>query len=304
MLNAINRMNFDVFVGIDWSGAKSSARTHSISLSWCESGDVPPQLLKGPQNRRDISNWIVENALSGKRMFIGIDCNLGYSTNVITRQFGPHASAFDLWEKVDALNKQDQNFNADLFWKNYKYETYFWSSGKKPDWYNQKSLRRLTEQQCMLLGLGIPECPFKFIGPKQVGKGGLCGMRLAKYLSEHFGKKICIWPFQNVTDSTHIVMSEIYPRLFWNKAGLRNIKVTDMDTLNNALNHFHSLPLKGVGMITDHDCDALITAAGLRDYIQSKYAKNNSLFDIPNHILPIIKSEGWIFGVNTREICG
>lgn len=302
MISVSDQIDFAMYVGIDWSGAKHPMRTHSISLSWCKKGNEPPQWLDGPLSRKDVADWIIKNATlpSRGRVLIGIDCNLGYSADIITDQFGIHAAASDLWHEVDALNQRDDNFNAELFWKNQKYKKYFWVSGKTPDWYNQRNLRRMTERKCISDGLGVPECPFKFIGPKQVGKGGLSGMRLVKFLSEYLKEKICIWPFQNITDTTQIVIAEIYPRLFWNKTGMRNVKVSDMETLNRALYHFNSRPIHGDYLITDHKSDAAITSVGLRDFIQSRYAKNNLLFDIPDNMLPIVKSEGWIFGVNTH----
>jgi hypothetical protein len=158
---------FDMFVGIDWSGAKSSIRSQAISLSWCDKGDSAPELLSGPLSRKDIANWITNMSSKNLKMMIGVDCNLGYSSNVVIEQFGPSATAMDLWHEVERLNQQDDNFHAEQFWKNKKYENYFWVSGKRPDWYHQQDLRRITEQRCISSVLGIPECPFKFIGPKR-----------------------------------------------------------------------------------------------------------------------------------------
>lgn len=294
-------MEFDIFVGIDWSGAKYPLNSHSISLSWCQAGDTVPYYLEGPLSRRDVANWIIDKAANGLRIFIGIDCNLGYSANIIAQQFGQHASASDLWDEVDRLNRQDANFNSNLFWNDQQYKKYFWTYGQKPDWYDQQSLRRLTEKECILQGLGFPECSFKLIGPKQVGKGGLSGMRLVKFLSDTLKDRICIWPFQTAQSVAQIVMCEIYPRLFWNKAGIGNVKVTDIESLNKALHYFGSQPVLQKSSFTDHNSDAMITAAGMRYYIQSDMALHNLFFDIPISILPLVKSEGWIFGVNTQR---
>lgn len=291
-------IDFDIFIGIDWSGAKYPIQSKAISLSWCGRGDAPPQLLSGALSRRDIANWILEMSSKNLRMMVGIDCNLGYSSNVVIDQFGSLATAMDLWCEVEALNELDDNFHAEQFWKNTKYKNYFWTTGKQPNWYHQQDLRRITEQQCISSGLGIPECPFKFIGPKQVGKGGFSGMRLAYFLAKELNKKICIWPFQEIESCTDIILTEIYPRLFWNKAGMGNKKVRNISDLNKALSYFKSKPIECQTNLSDHNTDAIITAVGIRDLIQSGYAENYNLFNVPDYILDVVRREGWIFGVD------
>lgn len=291
-------IDFDIFVGIDWSGAKYPIQSKAISLSWCRKGGTPPQLLSGALSRRDIANWILQISSQNKRVLIGIDCNLGYSSNVIIEQFGEFSTAIDLWQEIEKLSYQDNNFHAEHFWKHDKYKNYFWSSGKQPDWYHPQDLRRITEKQCILSGLGIPESPFKFIGPKQVGKGGLSGMRLAYFLVKELNKKICIWPFQEIQSCTDIILTEIYPRLFWNKAGMGNNKIRNISDLNIALSCFKSKPIECHTNLSDHNTDAIITAVGIRDLIQYRYARNYNLFDTPDYILDIVRREGWIFGVD------
>jgi hypothetical protein len=116
------------------------------------------------------------------------------------------------------------------------------------------------------------------------------------------GEKISIWPFQEIKSSSQIILTEIYPRLFWNKAGLHNKKVRDVSDLNAALYHFKSKPVLGQSHLNDHNTDAIITAAGMRDVVQSGYARTHHLFNIPDDISDIVGREGWIFGVNTRGI--
>lgn len=84
----MNQMiDFDIFVGIDWSGAKYPIQSEAISVSWCGKGDASPQLLSGALSRRDVANRILQISSQNKRVMIGMDCNLGYSSNVMIEQF-------------------------------------------------------------------------------------------------------------------------------------------------------------------------------------------------------------------------
>ena len=127
-------------------------------------------------------------------------------------------------------------------------------------------------------------------------------MRLAHFLVKELNEKICIWPFQEIKASSQIILTEIYPRLFWNKAGLKNKKVRDVNDLNTALHHFKSELIVGQFYLSDHNTDAVITAAGIRDAVQSGYAYSDDLFKIPDYLFDIVRREGWILGVNTNGI--
>lgn len=291
-------LNFDQFIGIDWSGALSPVQTKSIAVSSCERGSAAPKLLKPPSHkywsRSDVAAFILDLLNTDKRILIGIDANFGYAAEVIEAQFGKGANYRDLWRAVDDGSKGAPNFFAQKYWQSWP--QYFWTEGKRPDHITLP--RRVIENECGKAGLGWPESPFKLIGPKQVGKGGLAAMRLAHYLKETASDKICIWPFEvEIADKAQIVISEIYPRQFLKRSGHGNAKVKTLDDLNIALSYFASKPMSGMAEISDHDTDAIISAAGLRWLCGEGKALTADL-SLPEKLRgqnPLV--EGWIFGV-------
>lgn len=286
--------NFDVFVGVDWSGAKSPMRTKSIALAGLHQTSSQIELYDQIRSRTAVFEWILAQINSSYRILVGVDCNFGYAQEVGVQQFGVSYDHRDLWAEVEACNEGKENFFAGGFWQHPKYAKYFWETGKKPVGFSMP--RRLTEVICGEAGMGWPESPFKLIGAKQVGKGGLSGMRLAYHLKKQLGEKVCIWPFeQHLCMSAQIVITEIYPRQFIRRAGLGSKKL-DLKSLNTALEFFKSAPIKDKN-ITDHDADAIVSAAGLRYLCGGKETVPQRLAYPKMLDTKRASREGWIFGV-------
>ena len=107
--------NFDTFIGIDWSGAKSPIYTPSIAVAACERGDVAPTLIRNQSNRNNWSrNDVFEyiQTLKG-RTLIGIDANFGYSEVIGVSQFGKSYDYNDLWQEVEQKSMQDKALPQD-----------------------------------------------------------------------------------------------------------------------------------------------------------------------------------------------
>ncbi|MFP4314165.1 MAG: hypothetical protein ACLFR0_07545 [Alphaproteobacteria bacterium] len=294
--------NFERFIGIDWSGAKTPIHTKTVAVAECAKGVEPPNLIapitpKG-WSRADVSKWIKNLTLSSKRILIGIDANFGYAQEIAQAQFGNNVSYLDVWREVEKTCAATPNYFAQGFWETWP--QYFWSEGKKPAHITLP--RRMVENACGQAGLGWPESPFKLIGPKQVGKGGLAVMRMAYDLKKELGDKICIWPFEHeIADSAQIVISEIYPRQFLKRSGHGNAKITTLPQLNTALSYFQTKPIKDMADISDHDSDALISAAGLR-WLCGREEFIPRALHYPA-LAPDQRSsrvEGWIFGVGAE----
>ena len=288
-------MEFDEYIGVDWSGAKSPQHSHSIALATCNTlGSEAPSPISKKLSRTDVHNLIVEKLKGDKRVLVGIDCNFGYAASVAKKQLGEAVNYTRLWQAVDSVNAEHKNFFAGNTWSTSDFAEYFWTQGKQPEWFNPQLLRRHTETAAAEQGLGIPESPFKLIGAKQVGKGGLAGMRMLRSLKSTYGDKIAIWPFEtSLIASAQVVMTEIYPRLFIKHAGFGNNKVRDVESLNKILKHFSCKPFIQNGPLNDHLSDAIIASAGLRWYCKHK-APFSVDVDMP---VQAITLEGWIFGV-------
>jgi hypothetical protein len=97
--------------------------------------------------------------------------------------------------------------------------------------------------------------------------------------------RVGVWPFEDVAGKSALV--EIYPTLFRKRAGHGLAKLRTRAELNKALRALGSQPVSRRAALTDHDTDALISAAGMR-------AMGGAL---PGCDDPHIRREGWIFGV-------
>lgn len=290
---------FDTYIAIDWSGAEKPQDTKAIAVAKTTRGTDAPILLQPPigayWSRTTVAAFIESLAKSGKRTLVGVDCNFGYAQAVATAQLGNNYTGPDLWAYVEQHCAHTSNFFARDFWQAPHIAPYFWASG--PQHPRFKIHRRITEIQCGSQGYGWPESPFKLIGAKQVGKGGLAGMRMAHALTQNKNGQIGIWPFMPQTTEAPVVITEIYPRLFIRRAQLGNLKIRDINTLNIALAAFQSAPITHMPDLSDHVTDALVAAAGLRHACGVDATLPAAITSDVTTLYPEAMREGWIFGL-------
>ena len=303
---------FSHYMGIDWSGAKTPKRSHSIAVSQCSSGQLQsnrqcsalmaaPTALEHKLSREDVFDILSDAVTSSRRTLVGIDCNFGYCQSVAHAQFYNNITAQKLWHEINTLCQHENNYFAGEVWTSIALAKHFWCEGKQPNWFNAKQLRRVTEQAAADSGLGIPESPFKLIGAKQVGKGGLAGMRLLHHLKTNFADKVAIWPFEaSLTDTATLVICEIYPRLFIRYAKYGNQKVRSIKELNTILKRLGTAPYADANAhesdsLNDHLTDAIISSAGLRWFTECMTEMQPlSTYHLPPAATTV---EGWIFGI-------
>ncbi len=282
---------FDTYIGIDWSGAELEY-TKSIAIASMDQKSTIVDCVYPLQHRywsrRLVYQYICELSETHGRALVGIDANLSYAYDVIRQQIDNVNNVVDLWGLVDRYCPDDHNFYAACFWEHPNNQKYFWKSGKKPLHFD--SMKRDIEIECHLQKMGSPESPFKLIGAKQVGKGGMAAMRMMYLLRQTLKDKIAFWPFDHKEkiDRAKIVVTEIYPRLFIKKAGFGLSKITDDHQISHVLN-FYDAFLFQPGEYSDHQADAIISAAGIKHYLCQ-----NGLTHTHN---PRIQIEGWILGV-------
>ena len=286
--------NFDCFIAIDWSGAKSPVNTRAIAVASIYRGASNINLIEGPWSRQKVADYIDDLITQNDRILIGIDCNFGYAKEIVQKQCGVKTNAFDLWATVENSCHVDPNFFAGGFWNHDRYKHDFWTSGKMPDGFQKP--KRITETICGETGYGWPESPFKLIGAKQVGKGGLAGMRLAHYLKQKHHNRIAMWPFETIEicDTAQIVITEIYPRQFIKRTGLGSQKIRTCDDLNSVLKKLNN-SIYTSDFHYDHDTDAIIAAAGLK-YLCGDGDELLHQLSAPMNSRTVLETEGWIFG--------
>jgi len=86
---------------------------------------------------------------------------------------------------------------------------------------------------------------------------------------------------------------EIYTRIYLRRAGLTGVKLRSRSELNRALKGLGSPPARLRFEPNDHQTDALVTAAGMRQLATTE----PRAFDPHGLTAEIARSEGWTFGV-------
>jgi hypothetical protein len=86
---------------------------------------------------------------------------------------------------------------------------------------------------------------------------------------------------------------EIYTRIYLRRAGLTGVKLRSRAALNFALEGLGSPPAQLRFEPNDHQTDALVTAAGMRQLATTE----PRAFDPEGLTSHIARTEGWTFGV-------
>jgi len=285
-------MRFDAFIGIDWSGA--TGNYDGIAIARCEAASSAPKLIGPPGARRwtrsNVASWICAEVNRSPRLLIGLDFAFGLPFEDRHGYLGGRARAVDsifaLWKLIDESSSADADFGC-TFANHPQYASLFWKSGPKPAAWNQR--KRRTEFACAEATQTHPETVYKLLGSKQVGKASISGIRVLRHIRERSQGAVTFWPFEKVGGS---VMVEIYPTLFRKKATGSTAKLRTAKELNVALERFGSRRVAEAQHLSDHDTDALISAAGLR-----WIARNPSVWSQPELSTTRVQREGWIFGV-------
>lgn len=243
-------------------------------------------------SRTAVFDWL-RTELVREPALVGVDCAFSLPFAVAGRGFpGGDATVFDLWDAVEEVCADEPDFGGGPFAVHTLHGAGFWHRGPQPDWYDDP--HRATEWACRADGLGHPQSPYKLIGSKQVGKGALAGMRVLRALRAALPGRLAVWPFEQPAPGIG-TMVEIYPRLFLKHTGFGQRKIRDGTELDVALAGLGSQPLGLAGAVSDHDSDALVSAAGLR-----WLAAKPQAWAPPGLDDTARRREGWIFGVGMR----
>ncbi|EWY39852.1 hypothetical protein N825_04980 [Skermanella stibiiresistens SB22] len=289
--------SFDSFIGIDWSGA-TGKRYQGIAVAECGRGRAAPHLIRPPTagrvwTRTQVLDWLDQRVDQGGRLLIGIDCafSLPFDTAAAWLPRGA-GDVFALWDLVERACQADADLFGGAFPRDPAYAAGYWTAGPRVESFHLG--RRATEDACRAGGYGSPESPFKLIGAKQVGKGALAGMRLLRALRAR-RNDVKVWPFEPPSSGATIV--EIYPRLFLMRVGWGTRKVRSWADLNACLDRLDTDPIEdNQSQPTDHETDALVSAAGLR-----ALSHDPRVWAPPGLNDRARRQEGWIFGVGQSK---
>jgi len=283
---------FDGFVAVDWSGARGG-NYDGIAVARCRPGGGTPVLVDPPGRkwrRSDFVDWLSSEGKSGERLLVGIDCAFALPDETARTILGEGYTVFDLWGHIDRICDGAEDYYGGAFAEHEPHRRHFWMSGARPMGFAE--LHRATEWACRQGGHGAPESPLKLVGARQVGKGGLAGMRVLAELGRRLGDAFSVWPFGEV-QSANIVCVELFPRMFLRAAGHGNGKVRTRAELDRCLTALDSPPYDGrAATLSDHQTDALVASAGLR-----RIADDPDIWAPAGLDQLARRAEGWILGV-------
>jgi hypothetical protein len=279
---------FDSFVAIDWSGAKGR-RHKGIAIAEAR-GQAAPRLVRPGHvwSREEVLGWLLKRAAKEPTLF-GFD--FSFAPPIVekgeyllgepdvpktAREFGRH---------VDDRCDDDDLGAASFLEVAHRRHFYFGiADGVKADFVRFRQCdARLNAQ-----GGRKTASAYDAIGAAQVAKASFSGMRLLQRLDG----KVAIWPMDPLPANGSAVV-EIYTRIYLRRAGLSGAKLRSRAELNRALKGLGSPPARLRFEPNDHQTDALVTAAGMRQLASTE----PRAFE-PEGLTPgIARSEGWTFGV-------
>ncbi|HYI42825.1 MAG TPA: hypothetical protein VD768_04300, partial [Sphingomicrobium sp.] len=250
---------FDAFVAIDWSGAKGR-RHKGIAIAEARQ-DGPPRLVRPGHvwSRQEVLHWLVERAAKEPTLF-GFD--FSFAPPLIERgeylpgEAGVPTAAREFWAYVDE-RCEDEDLGAASFLESAHRKHFYFgiADGVKADFVRFRQCDRLLNEQ----GGRKTASAYDAIGAAQVAKASFSGMRLLR----HLDGQVAIWPIDPWPEQGSAVV-EIYTRIYLRRAGMSGTKLRTTKQLNEALAGLGSKPVHLRAAPTDHQTDALVTAAGMR----------------------------------------
>jgi len=279
---------FASFVAIDWSGAKGS-RHKGIAIAEAR-GEAAPRLVRPGHvwSREGVLQWLLRRAAKEPTLF-GFD--FSFAPPIIERgEYLPGEThlpktAREFWAYVDSRCDDADLGAASFLEEAHRRHFYFGiADGVKAAFMHFRQCdARLNAQ-----GGRKTASAYDAIGAAQVAKASFSGMRFLHCLDG----KVAIWPMDRVPEHDSAVV-EIYTRIYLRRAGMSGGKLRSRAALNLALDGLASLPARLRFEPNDHQTDALVTAAGMRQLALTE----PRAFD-PEGLTPeIARSEGWTFGV-------
>jgi hypothetical protein len=280
--------HFTSFVAIDWSGAKGR-RHKGIAIAEAQ-GDAPPRLIRPGHiwSREEVLHWLFRRAEREPTLF-GFDFSFAPPI-VECGEYLPGESnvpktAREFWAYVDSKSGDEDLGSASFLEHVHRRHFYFGiADGVKANFMRF----RQCDQQLNRQGGRKTASAFDAIGAAQVAKASFSGMRLLHRLHG----KVAIWPMDSLPEHGSAVV-EIYTRIYLRRAGMPGTKLRTRAALNQALANLGSKPVRLRFQPNDHQTDALVTAAGMREL-----ARNEPRAFAPSGLTrELARTEGWTFGI-------
>jgi hypothetical protein len=202
-------MTFDLHIGIDYSGRETpTSRTPGLQV-YAASGDEEPRAIRSPKipdganwnwNRKEIAEWLIEQARSKVRFVAGIDHGFSFPLDYFQKYKLKTWEAF-LEDFCKHWPTDDDHTYVDFIRE------------KTPDRTGSRTDFRLTEKWT-----SSAKSVFLFDVQGSVAKSTHAGIPWLRRIRKEAGKKVHFWPFDgwNVPDGRSVIV-EIYPSLVRNR---------------------------------------------------------------------------------------
>lgn len=283
---------FGQFIAIDWSGA-AGERHKGIALARAWRGDAAPVIIRpGHRWSRNevleyLGNDLPDDALVG--MDLGISLPFADKNAFFPDWPGSPASARNLWALIDSICANEPHLGVTSLVDHAELSAYFRRHGSRegPHFGGGQGRFRVTEAAQRRMGCK-PYSNFNLVGAAQVGKSSLSGMRLLHRLKE----RASVWPVDGLPAKGPVIC-EIYTTIAAMAAGrtASRSKMRSAAEVDEALRALGSAPSGLSGPLDDHTCDAIVTAAWLRNVAHDPFLwRPRELSD------EIARTEGWTFG--------
>jgi hypothetical protein len=283
-----NCPHFHSYIAIDWSGAKGK-RHKGIAIAEAR-GEASPRLIRPGHvwSRSEVLEWLLRRASKEPTLF-GFDFSFAPPFAELGAYLPGEAdvpqTAREFWAYVDSKSGDEDLGAASFLEQVHRRHFYFGiADGVKADFMRF----RQCDQQLNRQGGRKTASAFDAIGAAQVAKASFSGMRLLHRLDG----KVAIWPMDPLPGGGSAVV-EIYTRIYLRRAGMAGTKLRTRAQLNAALAGLGSRPVRLRFEPNDHQTDALVTAAGMRELAMSEPRAF-----APAGLTPhIAMTEGWTFGI-------
>jgi len=282
----VNR--FESYVAIDWSGAKGK-RHKGIAIAEARA-DAPPRLIRPGHvwSREEVRDWLLGRAAEEPTLF-GFDFSFAppfvESGEYLPGEKGVPATAREFWAYVDSRCDDEDLGAASFLEQAHRRHFYFGiADGVKADFMRFRRCDQTPNRQ----GGRKAASAFDAIGAAQVAKASFSGMRLLHRLDG----RVAIWPMDPLPGRGSAVV-EIYTRIYLRRAGMPGSKLRSRKQLNAALAGLGSKLMRLRFEPNDHQTDALVTAAGMRELARTE----PRAFDPPGLTPDLARAEGWTFGI-------
>lgn len=283
---------FGQFIAIDWSGA-AGERHKGIALARAMPGTAAPQIVRPGHrwSRMEVLTFLQEELPDDALVGMDLGISLPFADRGAFFPGWPQspATARQLWALIDGICAAEQHLGVTTLVDHPEISAFFRRHGGREghQFGGGHGRFRVTEAAQRHMGCK-PYSNFNLVGAAQVGKSSLSGMRLLHRLE----RRVSVWPVDALPRHGP-VLCEIYTTIAAMAAGraASRSKMRSAVEVDDALLALGSLPSGLAGPLDDHTCDAIVTAAWLRNV-----AHDPDLWSPRELSDEIALTEGWTFG--------